>query len=85
MVVGEATACLPLGGLIDVDAERARLGKAIGKVEADIQKLEKKLGNEKFLANAKPEIVSGEREKLEEAQRECDSLKTALTRIEQIG
>ena len=85
LVLGEATACLPLGGLIDVDAERARLGKAIGKVETDIDKIEKKLGNEKFLANAKPEIVAGEREKLEEAQREHDSLKTALTRIEQIG
>ncbi|WP_370320717.1 valine--tRNA ligase [Oricola sp.] len=85
LVLGEATACLPLGGLIDVDAERARLGKAIGKVEADIEKLQKKLGNEKFLANAKPEIVAGEREKLEDAQRDCDSLKTALTRIEQIG
>ncbi|MAZ16466.1 MAG: valine--tRNA ligase [Ahrensia sp.] len=85
LVLGEATACLPLGGLIDVDAERARLGKAIGKVEVDIEKLQKKLGNEKFLANAKPEIVAGEREKLEDAQRDCDSLKTALTRIEQIG
>jgi valyl-tRNA synthetase len=71
LVIGEATACLPLGGLIDVDAERARLGKAIGKVEADIDRLGKKLGNEKFLANAKPEIVAGEREKLEDAQREA--------------
>ena len=85
LVIGEATACLPLGGLIDVEAERARLGKAIGKVEADIEKLGKKLGNDKFLANAKPEIVAGEREKLADAQRECDSLKTALSRIEQIG
>ncbi|MCI5073806.1 valine--tRNA ligase [Oricola sp.] len=85
IIIGEATACLPLGGLIDVDAERARLAKAIGKVEADIGKLQGKLGNEKFLANAKPEIVAGERDKLEDALSERDSLKAALGRIEQIG
>ncbi|WP_223478028.1 valine--tRNA ligase [Oricola indica] len=85
IVVGEATACLPLGGLIDVDAERARLTKAIGKIEGDIKKLEGKLANEKFVANAKPEVVAGEREKLAEAVPERDSLKAALARIEQIG
>jgi valyl-tRNA synthetase len=69
IIVGEATACLPLGGLIDVDAERARLTKAAGKVDADIKKLEGKLGNEKFIANAKPEVVEGEREKLAERVR----------------
>ena len=85
IVIGEATACLPLGGLIDVDAERARLTKAIGKIEGDIKKLESKLANEKFVANAKPEVVAGEREKLAEALPERDSLKAALARIEQIG
>jgi len=85
IVIGEATACLPLGGLIDVDAERARLTKAIGKIEGDIKKLEGKLANEKFVANAKPEVVAGEREKLAEAIPERDSLKAALARIEQIG
>jgi valyl-tRNA synthetase len=85
IVIGEATACLPLGGLIDVTAERARLQKAIQKAEADIAKLEGKLGNEKFVANAKPEVVAAEREKLEEALPARDSLKAALARIEQIS
>jgi valyl-tRNA synthetase len=85
IVVGEATICLPLGGLIDVSAERARLQKAIQRADADIAKLEGKLGNEKFIANAKPEVVAGEREKLAEALPERDSLKAALARIEQIG
>ena len=85
IVIGEATVCLPLGGLIDVDAERARLTKAIEKAEADIAKIEAKLGNEKFVANAKPEVVASEREKLEEALPARDSLKAALTRISAIG
>ena len=85
IVIGEATACLPLGGLIDVAAERARLEKAIGKNDGDIAKLEGKLANERFLANAKPEIVASEREKLDEAIRERDSLSAALQRLSQIG
>ncbi|QKV17739.1 valine--tRNA ligase [Oricola thermophila] len=85
IIVGEATACLPLGGLIDVEAERARLAKASGKIEAEIRKLESKLGNEKFLANAKPEVVAKEKEKLQDALSERDSLQTAMQRLEQIG
>ncbi|TCD12337.1 valine--tRNA ligase [Oricola cellulosilytica] len=85
IVIGEATACLPLGGLIDVEAERARLQKAIARAEADIAKLEGKLKNEKFVANAKPEVVTGEREKLAAAVPERDSLRAALARIEEIG
>lgn len=85
IIVGEATACLPLGGLIDVEAERTRLAKATGKIEAEIRKLESKLGNEKFLANAKPEVVAKEKEKLQDALSERDSLQTAMQRLEQIG
>ncbi|MFZ2102835.1 MAG: valine--tRNA ligase [Oricola sp.] len=85
IVIGEATACLPLGGLIDVDAERARLTRAIEKAEADIAKLEAKLGNDKFVANAKPEVVASERDKLDEALSARDSLKAALARISAIG
>ncbi|WP_421849081.1 valine--tRNA ligase [Oricola sp.] len=85
IVIGEATACLPLGGLIDIEAERARLQKAVGKVEKDLAKLEGKLANEKFLANAKPEIVAGEREKLEAARQESDSLSAALARLDELS
>jgi valyl-tRNA synthetase len=85
IVLGEATVCLPLGGLIDVVAEKARLQKALAKVETDIAKLEGKLANEKFVANAKPEVVVAEREKLEAARPERDSLLAALKRIEEIA
>ena len=59
---------LPLDGLIDVEAEKKRLGKEIEKVEKEVLKAEKKLGNEKFVANAKPEVVEKERERLTEWQ-----------------
>ena len=80
IVVGEATACLPLGDLIDLSAEKLRLEKALSKVAADLGKIEGKLANEKFVANAKPEVVAAEREKLVELQGQNDKLVQALTR-----
>src|SRR5690606_27779282 len=55
VIVGEAIACLPLGSLIDLAAEKARIDKAIGKTEADMDRVAKKLGNEKFVQNADPD------------------------------
>lgn len=85
IVVGEATACLPLGDLIDLEAEKARLQKAEAKVSADIAKIEGKLNNEKFVANAKPDIVEAEREKLVELQGQRDKLKAAIARLADAG
>ena len=57
---------MPLGGLIDVEAEKTRLDKEIEKTAKEVGKSKGKLGNEKFVANAKPEVVSLERERLAE-------------------
>ncbi|HZG31052.1 MAG TPA: valine--tRNA ligase, partial [Ensifer sp.] len=85
IVVREATVCLPLGSLIDLVAERARLEKAFAKIEADIAKISSKLSNEKFVENAKPEVVEAEREKLAELEGQQASLKVALSRIAEAG
>lgn len=55
---------MPLDGLIDVEAEKARLDKEIAKYELEKKKSLGKLGNEKFVANAKPEVVQVERDRL---------------------
>jgi valyl-tRNA synthetase len=57
---------MPLDGLIDVEAEKARLDKEIEKIQKEVGKSKGKLGNEKFVANAKPEVVAIERERLAE-------------------
>jgi valyl-tRNA synthetase len=85
VIVREATACLPLGSLIDLAAETARLQKALGKVDADIAKIAGKLANEKFVANAKPEVVEAEREKITDLESQKASLETALKRIAEAG
>ncbi|RWN50603.1 MAG: hypothetical protein EOS04_27380 [Mesorhizobium sp.] len=62
MVLNHATICLPLGSLIDVSAEKARLAKAIAKNDQEIARVAGKLSNKKFVANANPDVVTGERE-----------------------
>lgn len=81
IVVGEATACLPLGSLIDLSAEKSRLEKAIGKTEGEMARINGKLSNEKFVANANPEVVEAERERLAELQGQIESLMVALARV----
>lgn len=66
MLLGEATICIPLGNLIDLKAEAARLAKEAGKIAAEMDRIEKKLSNEKFVANAREEVVEAERERLGE-------------------
>ncbi|AYM62490.1 valine--tRNA ligase [Agrobacterium fabrum] len=85
IIVGEATVCLPLGNLVDLAAEQARLEKAIGKVDAEMERIDKKLSNEKFVANADPEVVAAERERKAELDVQLVSLRTALTRVSEAG
>jgi valyl-tRNA synthetase len=67
LVVRGEVAALPLIGVIDIAAERARLAKEMQKAESDIARVDAKLGNEKFVANAPEEIVEEEKEKRAEA------------------
>ncbi|HEY5817834.1 MAG TPA: valine--tRNA ligase [Mesorhizobium sp.] len=81
IVIGEATACLPLGALIDIAAETARLQKELAKTTEEVARLHKKLSNEKFVANAPEEIVAAEREKLAEYGLAQEKLNLALSRL----
>ncbi|GAK71058.1 valine--tRNA ligase [Agrobacterium rubi TR3 = NBRC 13261] len=85
IVLGEATVCIPLGNLIDVAAEKARLEKAIGKAESELERIDKKLSNEKFVANADPEVVAADRERKAGLEVQIKSLKTALSRVNEAG
>jgi len=80
LVRGEVAA-LPLKGVIDLAAERARLDKEKAKAEADIKRVDGKLGNEKFVANAPEEVVEEEREKREQALERLAKITEALERL----
>ncbi|MFZ0073838.1 MAG: class I tRNA ligase family protein, partial [Xanthobacteraceae bacterium] len=80
LVRGEVVA-LPLKGVIDLAAERARLEKERLKVEADIKRVDAKLANADFLARAPEEVVEADREKREEAQGHRVKILEALERL----
>jgi len=65
---------MPLAGLIDVEAEKARLDKEIEKNALELKKSTNKLSNEKFVANAKPEVVQIERDRLTEWETKANQL-----------
>jgi len=81
IIVGGESIAIPLQGLIDIAAERARLAKELAKAYADIARVDAKLGNEKFVANAPEEIIEGEREKREEAVGRKGKIAEALDRL----
>jgi valyl-tRNA synthetase len=80
LVRGEVVA-LPLAGVIDLAAERARLEKELGKIADDISRIDKKLGNADFMARAPEEVVDEQREKREEAEGRQAKVREALERL----
>ncbi len=80
MVEG-ATLILPLGDIVDLDREKARLAKEIGRLDAEIAKIGAKLGNPNFVAKAKPEVVEEQRLREAEAGRDRDRLHAAFDRL----
>jgi valyl-tRNA synthetase len=80
-VLGEATLALPLADVIDVDAEKARLKKDIGKVEGEIKKISGKLGNQGFLDKAPEAVIEENKARLAEEEARRDKLQSALARL----
>ncbi|MEZ5558280.1 MAG: valine--tRNA ligase [Pseudomonadales bacterium] len=78
-LVGELRVMVPLAGLIDLEAEKSRLAKELGRKEQEVKRLEGKLSNASFVAKAPAEVVDKERQKLAEAQA---TLKALAAQIE---
>src|SRR6476619_6226027 len=81
LVVRGEVAALPLKGVIDLAAERARLAKEMQKADADIARVDGKLGNANFVARAPEEVVEEEKEKREEAVARKAKIAEALERL----
>jgi valyl-tRNA synthetase len=80
-VVGEASFALLLAGVIDFDAERARIGKEIARLDGETKRLEGKLSNERFIANAPEALVAEQREKLADYATQRGKMAEALERL----
>jgi len=67
-LVGEMKVLIPMAGLIDKEAELARLDKEMGRLQADLERTRKKLANPSFIDKAPPAVVQKERDKLAEQE-----------------
>ncbi len=80
-IVGDLRVLIPLAGLIDLDAEKARLSKEIKRIEGEIAKCIGKLGNDTFVANAPAAVVEQERQRLADFTAMLNGLLEQLARL----
>jgi len=81
IVLGEATYALPVGDVIDLKAESARLQKEIKKLVDEVGKIDAKLANAAFVARAPEEVVEEQRERRAQAEQTGARLSAALERL----
>ena len=81
ILVRGGVAAMPLEGVIDLGAEKARLAKEIAKCDGEAKKLDAKLTNPGFLAKAEEEVIEEHRERLDETRARIDKLSAALARL----
>ena len=83
-LVGELRVMVPLAGLIDVAAERARLAKEVEKKSQELNRIEAKLANENFVAKAPQAVVEKERAKAGDARAALATLEQQLASLDDL-
>ena len=81
LVLAECEVFLPLAGLVDLGAEKAKLEKELAQEEAEIQRLLAKLSNESFVGKAPAAVVDKERERLAEFSASLERLQSQAARL----
>ena len=84
-LLGEMRLLVPMKGLIDVDAERARLGKRLEKAKTDLQRARGKLGNESFVNNAPAAVVTQERARAADFEKSITQLNDQIAKLEEFA
>lgn len=82
VVAAGLTMYVPLEGLVDLEAERAKLNNQREKLMRDLTKFDKKLSNPGFLAKAAPEIIESDRAKTEKLRAEVDALTEQIEELD---
>ncbi len=83
-LLGDMRMLVPMKGVIDVDAERARLEKQKLKAEADLAKTQAKLGNDKFVNNAPTDVVTQERQRAVDFEKTIAQLDEQLEKLAEL-
>ena len=80
-VVGDIRVFVPLEGVVDPDAEIARLEKELSKVQKEFSAVDKKLSNENFLTKAKPEAIQKQKDRQTALSAKLSGLGEALEKM----
>jgi valyl-tRNA synthetase len=79
--VGALDLRIPMAGLFDLAAEKTRLSKERLKIDAELEGLQKKLGNAQFVERAKPEVVQQNRDRVAELEAKLAKIETTLREL----
>ena len=85
IVLDEAVVALPLAGVIDFGAEKARLEKELEKTAKDIASIDGRLNNAGFVAKAPPAVIEETKERREELDVKAGQVKEAIARLAAMG
>ncbi len=85
MVLSTGTVTVPLGGLVDLAQERKRLSEELEQVDANKERLSKRLADESFVSKAPEEVVDRERQRLNAADERRERIVETLSRLGQSG
>jgi valyl-tRNA synthetase len=81
VVLTKGTVTIPLGGLVDLEKEKARLSDELAESNTHIMRLEKRLSDEQFTSKAPEEVVEKERQRLEDLQGRKERISEILSRL----
>ncbi len=84
-LLGDMRLLVPMKGIIDVDAERARLDKQLAKTSAELKKAQGKLANKNFVNNAPAAVVTQERDRVVEFERTMAQLSEQLDKLRELA
>jgi len=84
-LLGNLRLLVPMAGVIDVDAEKARLGKQHERVSADLGRMQVKLDNPNFVNNAPADVVTKTRQQIAELELQISQLDEQLSRLETLN
>jgi valyl-tRNA synthetase len=84
-LLGDMRLLVPMAGLIDVDAERARLLKQLEKLRAELARADGKLANANFVNNAPADVVTQEKQRKAEFERNIARLDEQLAKLADLG
>ncbi len=84
-LVGHLKVLVPMAGLIDVEAEQARIAKEIDKTQKELGRIEGKLNNQKFVSNAPEEVVAKEKDKAAKLNGKLDDLNAQASQLKELA